>query len=300
MALGMKKRLSVYEETHERSRASGLESASSARSISASSLYMWQLSRTRPARTDALTPARSRFLAAASVAASDTIAESPGSSPSPARRRLASARSCRWTCSIPTPTPSRRRSPRAPSATPGAGRAASAHPYGPHASPRSAGDRAVSCVAGTMASEHLHQIAPVLRHCQGVRGAPALAGLVRVGAMREKQLDDLDAGAAGDGGGDDADGPTKRSRRSSIETAEVDSVLPADPEAPSGASRFYRPRRFGSRGSAASQAAWPAGSGELTHCPTHSPVTCRVAALMRFQALIDAIATTSAASCDSS
>ena len=38
----------------------------------------------------------------------------------------------------------------------------------------------------------------------------------------------------------------------------------------------------------------------LTQWPTHSPVICRVAALMRFQALIAAIATTSPASCDSS
>ena len=36
------------------------------------------------------------------------------------------------------------------------------------------------------------------------------------------------------------------------------------------------------------------------NCATQSPLTCLVTALMRFQALIDAIISTSAASCASS
>jgi hypothetical protein len=48
-----------------------------------------------------------------------------------------------------------------------------------------------------------------------------------------------------------------------------------------------------------SYAAWPAGSRLIT-CPTHSPVGCLVAVLSRFQVLIDAIESTSAASWASS
>ena len=55
-----------------------------------------------------------------------------------------------------------------------------------------------------------------------------------------------------------------------------------------------------SRGAVGGQAARPAGSAPPMNCSTHSPVICRVAALMRFQALIPAIVITRPASWDSS
>ena len=77
-------------------------SASSARSTSASVFARWNEKRVSPPRPAHFTRAASSRSAASTGRSSETIAEAPGSIPSPARKRAASAMSCAWTASIVT------------------------------------------------------------------------------------------------------------------------------------------------------------------------------------------------------
>ena len=124
--------------------------------------------RTRPPRTAALIPARSRR-AAASGTSTNTIAESPGSSPRPARKRFASSRSCAWIALDADLLEQRERGCGADPAVPG-GRGV--EPAGIGCEPqRPAEVRRVHVLAGEPAGGGRDDLGEPLRRDRHVRGA---------------------------------------------------------------------------------------------------------------------------------